>query len=537
MLLLLCSLSVLLGTAWQAERLQQQRHQTAVQLLHDYAAFGAWTYRQQLAIQIEESAWQTLNPVTHRDLHHSARMPSAASLIGYRARSLSDCRCDSTTRPSSYFSFVLGADSLNVAGEPLESAARASINRSLTSYLRDPNPPARHRMGILGPFEAVPSLVSYTLMPTDWADTVVYGFVVDRASLVPTFQKILARPDLLPSAVSHGKRGNEILALEVRNRNGEVLYTDPRWPEQALVAEERLEPDQAGLVVRTTVLPAAASDLVAGGFSPNELPILLGVVLLAALMAIVALVQLRRETQLARIRSEFVASVSHELRTPLAQIRLFLDTLRLKRYHTDDQREWLVGHLTRETTRLEHLVDNVLLFSRMERNGSAPMAVELVELESLIRETAEGFAPLAQSRKVTLDLDLAPGLESRIDPGRLRQVLLNLLDNAVKFGPAGQRVTIRLARVNDQAELRVEDCGPGVPAGERQAIWEPYFRGARAGEAAVGGSGIGLAIVKDAVLRMQGEIRVESAPSGGAAFVVELPLERTSQAATNGSAG
>jgi signal transduction histidine kinase len=524
LLLLLFSLSVMLGTAWKAHQLQEQRHQTAMQLLHDYAAFGAWSYQQQLGNELQEVAWQVINPVMHRELHHGIRVPDAGSLLRYRAQSLRDCHCDSITRPSSYFSFTLGIDTIAVAGDSLSDAARRDITASLTRYLRPTEGAPRSRMALLGPLETVPSLVSYGLMPTERMDTLVYGFVFDSASLTPTFEAVLARRDLLPSAVSRGQTGREILALEVRDRDDRVLYRDPRWPERSLVAEERLPDRAGGLLVRMTVLPSMAGALVAGGFTPNEVPVLLGVVGLASLLAIVAVVQLRRENQLARIRSEFVASVSHELRTPLAQIRLFLDTLRLKRYSTDDQREWLVGHLARETTRLEHLVDNVLHFSRMERNGSGMLVLELVNLEALIRETAEGFAPLAQSRRVTIDLDLAPALEARVDSARLRQILLNLLDNAVKFGPASQRVAVRLAEKSGQIQLRVEDQGPGVPLNERETIWEPYYRGARAGESAVGGSGIGLAIVRDAVRRMGGEARVEDAPGGGAAFVVELPL-------------
>lgn len=521
--LLLFSLCVMLGTAWKAHQLQRQRQATAEQLLHDYAAFGAWSYQRQLAIQLEEAAWQVVNPIMHREVHQMVRVPNANSLIKYRTQSLIDCRCDSTTRPSSYFSFTLGVDTMLVAGDSLSPAARRTIASAIADFVREPETPSRPRSAILGPGGEVNSLFAYGLMPTVRMDTIVYGFVIDRASLAPTFEMLLRRPNLLPEAVSRGKAGNELLAVEIRDRDGNLLYRDRNWPAGTMVAEERLSPTDGGLLVRMTVHPAAANALVTGGFSRIDIPILLGVVGLAFLLAVVAVVQLRREQQLTRIRSEFVASVSHELRTPLAQIRIFLDTLRLKRYSTDDQREWLVGHLARETTRLEHLVDNVLHFSRLERNGGGPTALELADVGTIVRETADGFAPLAGSRRVRLDLDLAASVEARIDPARFRQVLLNLLDNAVKFGPAGQQIRIRLADAGGKVTLRVEDQGPGVPEAERAAIWEPYFRGARAGEAAVGGSGIGLAIVHDAVRRMGGRVWVEDVPGGGAAFVVELP--------------
>lgn len=532
LLLLLFSLSVLLGTAWKAHQLSRQQRQTAEQLLRGYAAFAAWSYRQHLSEALQEVAWQVVNPVMHRELHASTRTPDASSLVTYRAQSLLECRCDSTTRPSTYFGFVLGADTLGTAGAPLTDSAERSVVRSLTGHLRDQGDQAVGRIGIIGPIEEVPSLVAYSLMPTVRMDTVVYGFVYDRASLAPTFAGLLGSKDLLPTAVSRGQRNDDLLSLEVRDRNGELLYRDANWPGGSLVAEERLPERVAALLVRTTVRPDAAGALVAGGLSRTQLPVLLGVVGLALLMAIAALVQLRRENQLARLRSDFVASVSHELRTPLAQIRLFLDTLRLRRYSTDDQRDWLLGHLVRETTRLEHLVDNVLQFSRLDHNGAGRLAVERVGLAQAVRETVDAFAPLAHSRRVEVRATLAEGLAARLDPARFRQLLLNLLDNAVKFGPPGQRVDVVLERAGDRARLRVTDQGPGVPESEREAIWQPYYRGASAEPAAAGGSGIGLAIVREAAGRFGGRAWVEAGPHGGAAFQVDVPLE--TKAAPNG---
>jgi signal transduction histidine kinase len=102
-------------------------------------------------------------------------------------------------------------------------------------------------------------------------------------------------------------------------------------------------------------------------------------------------------------------------------------------------------------------------------------------------------------------------------------VLLNLLDNAVKYGPAGQTVTVSLAQVGSSARVTVTDEGPGVPVKEREVIWTPFFRGGAAAAQGAGGSGIGLAIVKDLVARMGGRVEVASGGERGAAFYVEIP--------------
>src|SRR5262245_15329964 len=212
-----------------------------MQLLHDYAAFAAWSYQQQLSNQLEETAWQVVNPVMHRQLHQGMGLPDAPDLIQYRNQSLLECRCDPVTRPSTYFAFSLGSDTLGTAGEPLDRAGREAVNRYLTHHLRSP-PEGRdlNRIAVLGPVENLPSLLAYGLMPTVRLDTIVYGFVFDSASLAPTFTSVLARADLLPEAVSRGRASQEMLALQVLDANGRMLYRDPRWPEGTITAEERL---------------------------------------------------------------------------------------------------------------------------------------------------------------------------------------------------------------------------------------------------------------------------------------------------------
>jgi signal transduction histidine kinase len=110
------------------------------------------------------------------------------------------------------------------------------------------------------------------------------------------------------------------------------------------------------------------------------------------------------------------------------------------------------------------------------------------------------------------------------DQAALRQLLLNLLDNAVKFGPAGQVVLLTVARNGTHARLAIADQGPGVPEADRDRIWEPYFRGTSPATRAVGGSGIGLAIVREIAARFGGTVTVTSTASGGAEFTVALPL-------------
>jgi signal transduction histidine kinase len=218
-----------------------------------------------------------------------------------------------------------------------------------------------------------------------------------------------------------------------------------------------------------------------------------------------------------------VASVSHELRTPLAQLRMFAETLLLGRVRSEQERTRSLEIIDQESRRLSHLVENLLQFSRSERQ-SLQLQRNTENLSELIRETVEMFAPMARARKVEVDVQLDVDVKGFVDVGAMRQIVLNLLDNAVKYGPAGQRVRIALTANGSAARLTVDDEGPGIPAKDRLRIWKAFQRLERDVNSAVAGSGIGLAVVCDLILAHDGKAWVEENPNGhGARFVVELP--------------
>ena len=192
--------------------------------------------------------------------------------------------------------------------------------------------------------------------------------------------------------------------------------------------------------------------------------------------------------------------MSHELRTPLAQIRLFTETVLLDRCRSDDERRRFLEAASRETLRLGHLVDNILDFSRAER-GVLDVSATPRRLAPIAAEVTQAFRPLAATRRVRLEAELDPEADAAVDEAGLTRVLLNLLDNAVKYGPEAGDVTVRLRRAADNVELAVEDRGPGVPAGEREAIFTPFRRLGRDRRSAATGVGIGLAIVRELVAR------------------------------------
>jgi signal transduction histidine kinase len=274
--------------------------------------------------------------------------------------------------------------------------------------------------------------------------------------------------------------------------------------------------------LRASVPPEAARRLLVGGLPPSRLPVVLGALALAAGLLAAAVALARRERAVAAMRSDFVSAVSHELRTPLAQIRLFAETLMLERTRTPEERRRSLAIIDQEARRLSHLVDNTLQFTRAER-GTIALDLAERDLSEIVREAIEAFSPIAAARGVRVAAQIPESLFARVDAGAVRQILVNLLDNAVKYGPPGQQVVVGLASGPRSVRLFVEDRGPGIPPGDRERIWEKFVRLERGDQAHAGGAGIGLSVVRDLASLHGATTRVEAADGGGARFVVEFP--------------
>jgi signal transduction histidine kinase len=291
-------------------------------------------------------------------------------------------------------------------------------------------------------------------------------------------------------------------------------------------AETDLGPMFGHLRGRVALEPAQASRLVVGGLPRYQGPLLAGFLGLAiASLAALGMV-VRRERLLQRTREDFVAGVSHELRTPLAQLRLFGETLALGRVRSDEERSRSLEIIRQETARLAHLVDNLLVFSRGER-GRVALGFERTDLSGLVDRIVAEFVPLAG---VTTARAIEPGVTAEVDAGAIRQVVLNLLDNAVKYGPPGQTIRIELHTTAGEAEIAVADEGPGVAPEERELVWRRFWRGPRATERGIGGTGIGLAIVVDLIRAHRGTVSVGAGAPRGARFAVRIPLEQNGRA-------
>jgi signal transduction histidine kinase len=214
----------------------------------------------------------------------------------------------------------------------------------------------------------------------------------------------------------------------------------------------------------------------------------------------------------------------------LAQIRWFAELLHLGKLRSEEERVRSAGIIDQEARRLTYLVENVLNFSGAEK-GTNRVSLSPADLDHEVSDVLELFAPLARARQMSITTRLDASAVLQLDRDALRQILLNLLDNALKYGPAGQTITVGSEVAGDHARVWVEDQGPGIPHDERVRVWEPYVRLKRDVESATGGSGIGLSVVRELVAMQGGRARAESAPGGGARLVIEFPLSRVDDGA------
>jgi len=227
---------------------------------------------------------------------------------------------------------------------------------------------------------------------------------------------------------------------------------------------------------------------------------------------------------LERARSDFVATASHELRTPLAAVLGAVKTIRRTDVTIDpDQREALMDMIDREAERLSGIVGQILLAGQLDA-GRLDLALDEfdpVELTQSVVDSAELHLPTGIELRVLAPDELPPVAG---DPNQLRQVLSNLLDNAIKYSPQGGDVELRLDRNGKFARIEVVDCGLGIPQDEHDRIFEKFYRLDPALTRGVNGTGLGLYISKELVERMKGRISVRSEPGRGSTFVVEVPL-------------
>jgi two-component system phosphate regulon sensor histidine kinase PhoR len=356
----------------------------------------------------------------------------------------------------------------------------------------------------------------------------ILGFVIDRAHLREQLFGALGSTRLQALLTRRG--GDVPLQLRITDDQGEVVYGNAaagvaggRVPfEMAFYPEDeihsRLSTRITPRVWTIEVNPPTVANAYAGIINGYGLTVLsVGLMLVALVLTVQAH---RRSAELARMQSDFVAHVSHQLKTPLSLLSAATETLQMDRVRSPERFAEYLATIHAEAARLTLLVQRVLEFSRVQQRPNYEF--ERTDLGALVRETVNAFQHSLSNQHFSFRvIEDGPAPIVMADPAALEQVLVNLLDNAVKYSDADKTITVRVSISRRQATVEIVDRGIGIAAEEQKHIFERFYRAAASRQRP--GFGLGLPLVRELMFAHRGRVEVDSTPRMGSTFRVVLP--------------
>ena len=517
-------LVVVLMMTWRAER------RVAVvtdRVVHDYAALAAWQYARRANMAVHDEIMSVFGPPPgghQRTSSSSTSLPPSVLLANAR---MSD---GLMSRPAFAFTYDPVDGTLATAPDGVNAATVHPLMLRIDALIagrqsgEDP-----HQLLFEDVSGRLRALALWLVPRGEDTPPFVNGIVADGRALDSLFLRTLRDEELLPSTVRRTESPGTGLALKLTTPDGAVVAES----RQRLGATRAIDSTgfQGGtLRVELDIPKAHAEQLLIGGATTSQLPALSLMLVVAAILATLGITQYRRARALAATRARFVTNVSHELRTPLAQISMFAETLHLGRERNTTERQQFAGIILAEARRLATLVENVMRVSRSvtlyQPNTQPGYVCELIQ------RAVTAFAPIAAAAGVPVSVDAPDHLTIQADGAAFQQIMLNLLDNAVKHGGGG-RVSVTAASADDQVTITVDDEGPGIPVEWRSRVFEPF---AQVAGSKGTGAGLGLSIVRDLVTAQGGTVTISDSPAGGAR--VSIVLSRaTAPASTLSAAG
>jgi signal transduction histidine kinase len=522
---LLATLGLSLWLGYQALDAARSHRRTAEGVLTDYAGIAVAEYSRRIQENLGRFNRYLFDDIP-RTLRRRAPHPEELENDLYYAVRDQRCRCTDLQEEAWFFRVDLGDREVVTFPDALPPAMPDRLASELSQYVAS-RPDERTGLFLLpeGSLLDFPGVVIYKLTGfSDDRGAFAYGLVVGVTAMEELFSRWYERGSLLPPSIAGSEPNDSIIQVSVRSPAGLSLYQSSLQLPDVAIASDTLSPEFDAMVVQAAVRQDAAPRLIIGGLPRQRLPFLGGLILLTMGLGTAALLQMRKEHELARLRDDFISSVSHEFRTPLTQIQVFADLLDSGRLESEEKRRWSTGVIKREARRLSHLVANILHFSPSRQASVHSGVVEPIHLASSLEESIDTFLPQAESEQAKIRTEVDADLHVLASRPDFHRILANLLDNALKYGPDGQTIEVVATEAGNSVRISVEDEGPGIAREDRKKVFEPYFRLERERAGQVQGSGIGLALVAELSAQMDGRVWVEDTEKGGARFVVELPM-------------
>jgi len=369
---------------------------------------------------------------------------------------------------------------------------------------------------------AGPYLLSYLI---DISAGIVVGFEVDLNHLASRgFREVLSgftvEDDIILAILDENDEIIEATHASSR-QDADWHNTTPPGKPIALVEADSLPFWKVGIYVEDPMSLEQLSKRKAG----LRAFLIVGLILAIAFGIYLSLREARREAELARLRSDFVANVSHELRTPLSSIQIFSETLKQNRAVSQDKQDQYLDTISSESDRLARLVDNVLDFSRLERHVK-DFNFQPINIGEAIESTVDAACFYAEQRGATVSLKMATDLpEIRADKEAISQMVMNLIDNAVKYSEDEGEITVNVFHRGQNIVIQVVDKGVGIDEEDMKKIFDKFYRGKNVENLGTGGTGLGLTLAKAVAIAHGGDILVKSKKGEGSRFSVLLPVE------------
>ena len=508
----------LLGTwAWRAS---VRRHEVSLELLRSHADLAAQRLGARMQNELYIGGMAVFRPVITNAV---VGTPTDPRRLLDAARDAEACGCVPPMRPTYTLRTDLTAAGTAFAGTDIPPArARDAIVAAIREQANEI--PGGWDLAVLRATDVGDGrVVFFAPSPRSRVATEYLAFATDTATLRQfVVWPLMCQVRLVGAGSEPPANPNDSLVdVRIADARDRQLYRTRHPIDADLASTARFPIEWGSLLVTVSLRNTAIEGLFPGGVPRSPIPTLVILVIAATTLAGLAVLLLWRMHELSRLRTDFTSSVSHELRTPLTQILLYAETIEMGRQRSRAKRAEAIGVITRETRRLIHLVENVLQFSRAERRLTR-LSKRAHELGDLVAEAVMGFLPVAEARgsSITLRLEV---VHASVDADAVRRILLNLLDNAVRYGPEGQTIVVSTERSGSWARLSVADEGPGIVPSQRENVWRPFVRLDDAADGSATGCGIGLAIVSELVSLHGGRHSLQSRDGRGSIFVIELP--------------